>query len=291
MEPGSWNEVLAIQASGFICTGILIGPRLVLTAAHCLDNISRATTYFGDDLEAPTVVTGVEWAAHPDFCPTCETELYDFGYIILDRTIDIGKPYPEPITEQEEWDEWMRVGQAVTLVGFGTDGSSAAENYGLGVKRIVETEITDLTKHGRELRAGTDGKDSCGGDSGGPAMIRLPDGRWRVAGVLSRGTDPCGRGGYYGVPYAALEWLYEATGYDVLEDSCDGFDCLVLADDEEGGCRIDPGAPTRTSGLVMPLLLMFRRRRPAARRRESARISECCGWSPSCGSDSRPPRN
>lgn len=277
VEPGTWNEVLGIQASGFLCTGILIQPRIVLTAAHCLKDINRAVTYFGDDIDSPTVVNGVQWAAHPDFCPTCSTEIFDYGYIILDRTIDIGKPFPEPITDQDEWDEFMQVGQTVSLVGFGTDDSPASEGFGLGIKRIVETEITDLTVNGRELRAGTDGKDSCGGDSGGPAMIRLEDGRWRVAGVLSRGTNPCGNGGYYGVPYPALEWLQEETGYDVLEGECESFRCLQLAEPVDEGCGSCRAQGDRTSVAWLVLLLLGARprRRTAAESRSSATIMGC----------------
>lgn len=262
VEPGTWPEVVAFDGTTR-CTGVLVTPTLVLTAAHCLENAFRATTYLGETIEGAPSASAQRWAIHPDFCRTCPSEMFDFAYIVLDQPVYIGKPYPQPIVDQREWDETMTLGRQVTLVGFGSDGTGPNEQGGAGIKRVVTTRITDFTEHIREFRAGEGGKDSCAGDSGGPAMVQLPDGRWRIGGILSRGTSPCGNGGYYGVPYPALEWLNEETGYDVLDGECESFKCLRLEPEEPRAlpsvlpsCGVTPvpGDPLAAWALIVPLV-------------------------------------
>jgi hypothetical protein len=60
------------------------------------------------------------------------------------------------------------------------------------------------------MAAGKEGKDSCNGDSGGPAYIKL-DGKLLLAGVTSRGSEVCGLYGIYTRPEAALDWIIANT--------------------------------------------------------------------------------
>ena len=58
-------------------------------------------------------------------------------------------------------------------------------------------------------------RDSCNGDSGGPAYIQAEDG-WYLAGATSRATAssrrPCGDGGIYTTVSAHLEWVRSVPG-------------------------------------------------------------------------------
>ena len=53
------------------------------------------------------------------------------------------------------------------------------------------------------------GKDSCGGDSGGPMVVRKPSGSWYQAGIVSFGPKRCGIGrpGVYTKVSKYLDWI------------------------------------------------------------------------------------
>ena len=86
--------------------------------------------------------------------------------------------------------------------------------------------------------------------------------RLRLAGITSRGSNPCGDGGFYGAPYAALCWLEEETGVDLRADGCGGCDCIDTSPPpEEGQCRVDAQAPSPMSAAFVGLVLFGLRRR------------------------------
>jgi MYXO-CTERM domain-containing protein len=114
------------------------------------------------------------------------------------------------------------------------------------------------------------GLDSCSGDSGGPAFATLSSGETLLAGVTSRGFVQCGKGGFYGIPYAALCWLNTETGVDLRgAEACEACDCLNTEPTPEGRCGCvsreseAPAGPLLLGAMVL-LGLRGRRRRRAA---------------------------
>ncbi len=276
VEPGDWPAVVSVATSSRRCTGTLVSPTLVLTAAHCLDPapVGPVQIQFGDSVNPPSIqVSSSDWGVHEDFClpADCGEDLHDFGWVLLSQPVNNVEPIL-PITDQAEFDEGMRVGVELVFVGYGED-----EDQQIGIKREVTASLTSFTESGREFRAGGDGKDTCSGDSGGPALVRLGSGEVRLAGVLSRG-GACGGGGIYGVPMPELCWLRDSSGVDLLPAGCEACDCVMLAGEQpDDGCDcslatadLQPGEPGSGWALLGLGLLVgagvWRRRRVRAGR-------------------------
>ena len=231
-EADEYSAVVAIVINSTICSGTLVADDLVLTAAHCLRNVASVDAirvFNGLTLGTPGVLaTG--FGSHPDFDVEAKRDAFDYGFVsIVAGSLD-ATPIPV-VTEQAEWDEiepTLKSADTVILAGYGLD-PDAPSNVNLGVKRRVTTNVRGFTESGIEFVAGGNGKDSCEGDSGGPALARNADGELRLIGITARGSDPCGKGGFYGVPYYALAWVSEAMSRPLCGDACGACDCLDTA--------------------------------------------------------------
>ncbi len=276
-----WSNVVAVLSVdpvdptiGHLCTGTLIAPQVVLTAAHCIPpdtDVEEMGVFFGTSMTKQQMASVVRFGLYPGACvDDCKTDAYDFAFIEIREAVG-GVTIIPPLTTQEEWDEAMAPGMPVTLVGFGAvrdeekEGEPPLMDAERGFKRVVETVIDEIKPSGVEFVAGETGKDTCGGDSGGPVFVQLADGGWRQVGVTSRGVRPCGTGrGYYGVPYFALPWLREAAGVDLLPADCQEADCIDVTPPDEGcGCRgdADDADDAGAGWLGLAGLLVLRRRR------------------------------
>jgi len=177
---GSWREVvgLSTQLGLPYCSGTLISPRIVLTAAHCLDRVP-ALAYVGNTPARDGTFVDVESAyAHPDHDPV--THRADIGVVVLARPV----PLPTPRLVETMGD---RSGSVAAFVGFGftqpgPSGLQGIKHAGWQTLDAIEDEL---------LRHGTIG---CNGDSGGGVFVADGD-AWSLAGVISHGDGRCEVGG------------------------------------------------------------------------------------------------
>lgn len=219
---GDWLSTVAITGPDgrMFCSGTAVHPRLVVTAAHCVQgtsNPARLRVYLGEGAEGGLVkpqYTGVKFGYSPKYGRN-PGGWNDIAYIVLDKDLDLPEEAYIPILkDKEEIKELLQPGVTSRIVGFGNrDGG------GFGVKYETDAPITGLGDI--EVNIGKNGKDSCQGDSGGPAYGRLKSGEWRVYGVVSRG-GACGLGGVWGLMHPNICWVQKDSGVQLeLDGFCD----------------------------------------------------------------------
>jgi hypothetical protein len=243
--------VAMLTSSGFpFCTGSLIHPEVVLFAAHCDAAFTASHVGFGEDGYAPARKVPVQ-SCHrvPGYVNTSES--VDVAFCRLAEPVtDVPIVPVMPVMAGCEVEQ-LRVGDTVTIVGFGaTDaawGQSGWENVvGGGIKRYTTQTVERIELASNDLILLGHGSGGCPGDSGGPMLVELSDGSWRVAGVAStvhpeafdKTGEPCGYGTVYDMAYTQLAWIESASGLDVTP-------CQTPTGvyDPEPGCGPFPRSP------------------------------------------------
>ena len=255
---GRWPDVAAITDGQFaFCTGTLVAPEVVITAAHCVEDQVGAVKLDATDSEAPggEVIQVADATAYPDWEST-----YDIAVLVLSEPSLVT---PRSVATECIVDESLVDAAPVTLVGYGAT-TEQGDDFNT---RLMQGEATILDagcvrgdgcaeqiSPGGEFTAGGLGVDSCFGDSGGPVYLATRHGTV-LAGVVSRGVEssptPCGGGGIYVRPDGLLDWIEETAGRPISRAICrtnpdpgegdDGGDDDGGADDGGDDSGADPG--------------------------------------------------
>jgi hypothetical protein len=244
VNPDAYPQVFAIQnqlsgfdGGGWNCSSILVAPRLLLTAAHCVDpsrvilggglNGSDLTRIRTSGVKAKLLRAG----SHPNYrLPTPGTSItfmeflrnaaYDVGYIVLKEPILLATyPMLKDLTNGEEI---SFQGRKAILFGYGPDDERflVTPYNGYGVKRFGIKMISSI-QQGSILFQGPD-QAALPGDSGGPVLVP-EDNKWVLGGILSqfRKID-----GTYEILAASqlraetLCWVEKSSGVDLPQVAC-----------------------------------------------------------------------
>lgn len=218
-------------AKDFRCAGALINDRYVLTAAHCVPKITDNYTLTGVRLgewnaatvtdcfrrqcaDPPQDILIEEIIVHPEFLPDSKDFYHDITLLRLAAPAKFST-YVRSICLPSQKDLRTATdfqGKRFTVSGWGETETAYSSNMKLKVEldgvgldtcnwvwRHKKNPITD-----KQICAGGEaGKDTCGGDSGGPLMLTYSDGAgtnyFYAAGIVSYGRADCGQHNWPGI--------------------------------------------------------------------------------------------
>lgn len=183
------------------CTGTLIAPSVVLSAAHCfvgtgLDN-SNLSIVFGNTNTAADKRKVVKVIPHASYNPKTplgeSAPLSDVALVQFEGTA----PSWARTARVPGPNDPLQVGQNFLMAGFGWNRTSTLiiwrSGGGQGKLRKLTLPLTTVLETSRQLKFQASGKAVCSGDSGGPGYVAEGTGL-TVFGVTSWGYSRCENG-------------------------------------------------------------------------------------------------
>jgi Trypsin len=203
------SVVTIVGSRGNFCSGALIAPKLVLTAAHCVQpGAVYKLVETGADKQ-PHLLDVMNVAVHPAFnmqAMTAHRATADVALLQLEISPSgksaavLGGPQIPPLTGGR----FTIAGIGVTIRGEGSSGGTirVAGLVATGQPGTLQIRLVDPLTQGKR-----DGLGACTGDSGGPVFEDRQGGAV-IIGVISWSTGPNGSAGCGGLTGVTPLMLY-----------------------------------------------------------------------------------
>ena len=221
-----------VNTAAQACTGTLIAPTVIVTAAHCVvtqDEQTNQITYefqptdllvIAGDLDGNTATQQNAW----DVASITRHTLYNgdngsdpdglaawHDIAVLTTTEGVDAVTPAAVLPLTSFDQAVQLNPNILLAGYGSRDQQGNE---FGV--LYQAQTPYQRRNDNEFIAGGAGNpDTCPGDSGGPAYADIGGALW-LAGATSRGVSSssatCGEGGIYTLVGAYSDFIANASG-------------------------------------------------------------------------------
>lgn len=164
------SSVMVLNARGGVCSGVVLGPAAVLTAAHCVAGAGEIRIHFRRPDGSAALLEPSAVAVHPG---------YDRGAVAgRRRSVDLallrsGLALPEAFAPATLSGAAPRAGKALTLAGYGV--AREGEGRSTGTFRSARLAVVEPYGPSTILISAADpargGAGACEGDSGGPIAL------------------------------------------------------------------------------------------------------------------------
>ena len=190
---GARASTVRVETSrGELCTGAVIAPEIVLTAAHCLMGGGSISVVSLDTRFRTRRQLVVAVLPHPSFVPGTTPRTQPGTDLALLR---LAQPLPRDI-EPLTLGSGLWQGETITMAGYGL----SAENNKRTARRLRETQLVNAGNYttqntvkvavDAENRGETPGAGACRGDSGGPVLRGSGTRSRDLVGIVSWSSGP-----------------------------------------------------------------------------------------------------
>lgn len=219
IQQAPWQLLFLVDGgAGGMCGAVWIGQRWVLTAAHCVEEATPDNSYVyagitrQDEAVKANRIAIRRIVANPDF-PDVWKDI-----AVMELAADITSPLARPIRFATAAD--ARAGltnPGVEVVATGWGGTNRDGDLADSLQSLT-TKVADTARY--EIRIAPKGnrppQGACGGDSGGPCVVKDASGTgWILAGLSSYITSFCGDPGSpstYTRVSGFTSWIQQMTG-------------------------------------------------------------------------------
>ena len=224
-----YPAVGAVLFSNGLCTGTLISSKVILTAAHCLDGGAGEYFLIGGSVDKPTYTLALKTVEkHPNYKSSvwengAEIGYHDIAVAVLKEAAPVAAMAWRPETMTDSM-----IDDPITFVGYGNTTTNPWQDTA-GTKHKVIVTLGDIWSQGFwNYTSPKNPKNTCSGDSGGPAFY-TEGGLEKVIGVVSSGDPYCAQDGYNTRVDVNAEWVNQMlakydpdyTGPDCGNDKCE----------------------------------------------------------------------